>query len=282
MATGQDWTHLEVDVCVADYLQMLTYELNGQQYNKTRHAEAVLSKLDGRSRGSLEFKHQNISAVMRDLGYPYITGYKPRGNYQGLLLEVLEQQLPLHPALQYAAEFAADQPAIAPPVTGDINPWVLPPVPTHVHEARTEYAPRFSAARRDYVQRESRNRSLGMAGEIFVAELETRRLHAAGQKTLSARVEHVAKTQGDGLGYDIHSFDEDGRDRLIEVKTTGFGELTPFYVSRNELARSRQDAGHYHLYRVFEFRSRPRLFVLSGEISAHCQLDPVSYRATLV
>lgn len=77
------------------------------------------------------------------------------------------------------------------------------------------------------------------------------------------------------------SFELDGRERLIEVKTTAFGELTPFFVSRNELARSYADAEQYQLYRVFDFRDRPRLFNLPGAIAAHCRLDPTSFLAQL-
>ncbi|WP_241762696.1 DUF3883 domain-containing protein [Dyella ginsengisoli] len=110
-------------------------------------------------------------------------------------------------------------------------------------------------------------------------ELESRRLHAAGKKSLGERVEHVAATQGDGLGFDVLSFEEDGRERLIEVKTTSFGELTPFYVSRNELARSRTDAARYQLYRVFGFRDRPRLFAIPGAIDGACRLEAATYLA---
>lgn len=88
-----------------------------------------------------------------------------------------------------------------------------------------------------------------MAGELFVAEFESRRLHALGLSRLSERVEHVSRTRGDGLGYDVLSFDADGRERYIEVKTTAFGQETPFYVSRNELAcsdacREQSNPGH--------------------------------------
>src|SRR5690606_33207345 len=155
------------------------------------------------------------------------------------------------------------------------------PKPSRVRETPASYAPRFSPARRDYLAQEARNRSLGRAGELFVLEVEARRLHAAGKRTLGNRVDHVAVTRGDGLGYDVLSFEEDGRERLIEVKTTAFGELTPFYVSRNELARSEADAASYRLYRLFDFRQRPRLFSLPGAIAGHCQLDAVSYLARL-
>lgn len=281
MATGEDWSRIEVEACVADYLRMLTLELNGQRYSKTEHAKALLQTLDGRSRPSLEFKHCNISAVMLALGYPYIDGYKPRGNYQALLADVVEAQLQGNAPLQEAAQAAVLRPAADIAVADGVAVWVPPPRPSRVRETPAGYSPRFSPARRDYLAQEARNRSLGRAGELFVLELEARRLHAAGRKALSERIEHVAASQGDDLGYDVHSFEEDGRDRLIEVKTTAFGELTPFYVSRNELARSERDAAQYQLYRLFDFRDRPRVFSLPGAIAGHYQLDAVSYLARL-
>lgn len=276
---ANDWSRLEVEACVADYLRMLTLELNGQRYSKTEHARALLKLLDDRSRPSVEFKHANISAVMVELGYPYIDGYKPRGNYQALLLEVVEDQLEDNPMLQAAAQAAVQRPAILASIEDGASIWVPTPRPKAVRENKSEYAPRFSAAKRDYLAQEARNRSLGRAGELLVMELEARRLYEAGKKTLAERVEHVANTQGDGLGYDVLSFEESGRERLIEVKTTAFGELTPFYVSRNELARSEADAEIYRLYRVFDFRDKPRLFDMPGAIAASCRVEPVSFLA---
>lgn len=281
MATGRAWSALEVAACVADYRHMLALELNGQRYSKTGHAQALMQKLNGRSRQSIEFKHCNISAVMMELGYPCINGYKPRGNYQTLLLEVVEAQLEGDALVQEAAQAAVLRPAIAHSQEKFEGVWVAPPKPMQVRDTPAGYVPRFLPARRDYLAQESRNSSLGRAGELFVAELESRRLHDAGRKVLSKRVEHVAATQGDGLGYDVLSFEEDGRERLIEVKTTAFGELTPFFVSRNELARSEADAECYRLYRLFDFRDRPRAFALPGAIAAHCQVEPVTYLARL-
>ncbi len=61
---------------------MLTFELSGQQYNKSAHRRALLQRLNGRSESSIEFKHRNISAVMQDLGYPPLRGYLAMYNYQ--------------------------------------------------------------------------------------------------------------------------------------------------------------------------------------------------------
>lgn len=278
---GTDWSREEVEACVAAYLRMLTLELNGQHFVKSHHNKTLLEKLDQRSKQSVEFKHANISAVLVDLECPYIEGYKPRSNFQNLLREVVEQQLQSNPEVQAAAENAVSRPASAIPLEEIGLQWVQTPHIGHVREPVADYAPRFSAAKRDYLAQESRNRSLGHAGEVLVLELEARRLHDAGRKVLANRVEHVSKTQGDGLGYDILSFEESGKERLIEVKTTSFGQFTPFYVSRNELARSKSDADLYHLHRIFDFRGKPRFFEIRGEIAGSCSLEPVSYLARL-
>jgi hypothetical protein len=282
MARGDNWSRVEVEACVASYLTMLALELNGQRYNKTEYAETLMRKLDGRSRGSVEFKHCNISAVLLALGYPSINGYKPRSNYQSELLNVVESQLAGNTIVDAAAQAAVERPASEIAINGSISVWVPAPKPAKVRETAPEYAPRFSPVRRDYLAREARNRSLGRAGELFVLELESRRLHAEGKKALSERIEHVAASRGDGLGYDILSFESNGRERLIEVKTTAFGELTPFYVSRNEIARSNADADKYRLYRLFDFREKPRVFQLPGSISGYCALDPVTYLAHFI
>ena len=57
MATGQDWSRLEVEACVSDYLRMLTLELNVQTYSKADHASSLMTQLEGRSRKSIDFKH---------------------------------------------------------------------------------------------------------------------------------------------------------------------------------------------------------------------------------
>jgi hypothetical protein len=132
---------------------------------------------------------------------------------------------------------------------------------------------------RDHPAREAHNRSLGTAGELLVVEYERHRLRAAGRKRLGDRVEHVARSKGGGLGYDVLSFDVNGRERLIEVKTTAFGPQTPFYIGRNEVGPSETLPEQFHPYRLYGFRTTPRLFDLSGAVGAHCRLDPVSFLA---
>ena len=73
---GADWSLDEVELIVADYFAMLEAELSGLAYSKAEHNRR-LQQATGRSKGSVEFKHQNISAVLKGLGEDWITGYKP-------------------------------------------------------------------------------------------------------------------------------------------------------------------------------------------------------------
>ena len=274
-----EWSREEVEAIVADYLQMLTMELAGQSFNKAQHRQRLQGKLSGRSNASIEFKHCNISAVMLHLGFPYIRGYQPRSNYQALLVKVAQEQVSSKETLDHAALAAVQQPAIA-PIQTDFSS-VKADAPKRQHQAKEAMNPLlFRAVKRDYLEREAQNRSLGLAGEAFVVQFEHWRLAQMGKTRLADRVEHVSVSRGDGLGYDVLSFESDGKERLIEVKTTTFGRDTPFFVSRGELALSQGARDQFHLYRLFEFRKSPRFFALPGALEQHCRLDPVTYQAS--
>ena len=94
--TGQDWSAAEIDLIVADYFAMRDMELRGERFVKSQRNEA-LQALTGRTRGSIEFKHQNISAVLMKLGEPWIFGYKPMTNVQAALVAGVERFLDSRP-----------------------------------------------------------------------------------------------------------------------------------------------------------------------------------------
>ena len=58
------WTDEENDLIVADYFAMLADDISARHYSKAEHRRALLPLLNDRSEGSVEFKHQNISAVL--------------------------------------------------------------------------------------------------------------------------------------------------------------------------------------------------------------------------
>src|SRR5439155_22536039 len=93
---GDDWSREEVETTVGDYFSMLRDELGGLRVNKAEHNERLRRLLRSRSKGSVEFKHANISAVLTLHGSPYIEGYKPRFNFQALLEQVVLEYLDVH------------------------------------------------------------------------------------------------------------------------------------------------------------------------------------------
>jgi hypothetical protein len=280
--TGQPWTREEVEVTVADYFQMLRLELLGQAYNKSAHRRALQQKLSGRSEGAIEMKHQNISAVMIDLGAMPLRGYRGLPNYQVALAEVVADRLGRDEALDKAAIAAVSKPAET-PLASEFQGFVVerPSRPDRIATEREQFR-QSSPVIRDYLEREARNRSLGAAGEALVLRYEAIRLHTMGCPRLADRIEHVSVIRGDGAGFDILSFEPDGKERFIEVKTTSFAETTPFYISRNEVGFAKANGCQYRLYRLFDFRKKPRMYELAGPVEASCRLDPITYRAVLL
>src|SRR5690606_37779513 len=112
----------------------------------------------------------------------------------------------------------------------------------------------------DPVERDFRNRTLGKAGEEFGLDVERSRSLAEDRSDLARRIRWVSAEDGDGAGFDILSFDNRGREKLIEVKTTNGTARTPFFLTRveHEVAHERTDA--WELYRVHRFAHKPQIF----------------------
>ena len=92
---GTEWSAQELELVVLDYFEMFRLERQGQKYNKAEH-NRQLQESTRRTRTSIERKHQNISAVLGQLGLPSISGYKPLANFQQSLLDAIEHYLSIH------------------------------------------------------------------------------------------------------------------------------------------------------------------------------------------
>ncbi|MCP3736333.1 DUF3883 domain-containing protein [Sphingomonas sp. RP10(2022)] len=113
--------------------------------------------------------------------------------------------------------------------------WIGPPPTVSNVPPPDELEQMQHIARRfDVAERDARNRALGRAGEERIVLHERSALAAAGRDDLANRVRWVSDQDGDGAGYDIASYEIDGRPRRIEVKTTNGWERTPFHISRND------------------------------------------------
>jgi hypothetical protein len=274
---SDSWSNTEVQLIIAEYFNMLSAELRGEPYSKTEHRRALRPLLRNRSDGSIEFKHQNISAVLIKLGQPYIKGYLPRFNYQQILVEAVIGYLENNRNIEEQFLLFSDK-AIVPKKT-DFNFRKLivePPVANFVAEPKATY--HRSPIKTNYLEREQKNSRLGFLGEELVIEFEKWHLINAGKEKLAEKIRWVSKEEGDGAGFDILSRNLNGTDKYIEVKTTKLGKETPIFFSKNELDFSISEKDRYHLYRLFSFEKDVQMFMLQGSLNQICRPEPISYR----
>ncbi len=283
---AKTWSDSENDAIVRDYFAMLELEQKGQPFSKAEHRRALM-ETTGRSHGSIEFKHCNISAVMEVLGLPRIEGYRPRGNFQRALFEIVEAHVNDKPDLyklltgevgtlkDSSAEYRAGE-AIAvdeaPPQRGDQEQGI------------SEEIERIIRRFENPAERDARNRNLGKAGESLVYKHERRRLQSLGRKDLSESVRWVARDDGDGFGFDILSFNGKGdkaeQELWLEVKTTNGSATTPFYITRNELQVSTERPDVFRIFRLYDFRMRASAYCLTPPLEKHVSLTPSIFRAS--
>lgn len=131
----------------------------------------------------------------------------------------------------------------------------------------------------DPAERDARNRDLGMAGERFVVEFERERLRRAGRNDLAEDVRWISDLDGDGFGYDVKSFEADGQERLLEIKTTCGHERTAFWLTRREIDVAAENSGIYRIRRVFHFRNRAQMFEVAPPLEEPLLLTPSTFLA---
>ncbi|MGH6887812.1 MAG: DUF3883 domain-containing protein [Rhizomicrobium sp.] len=272
--TGTVWCDEELDAIVADYFAMLELELAGYPFVKAHRAAALMERI-GRSHRSVEFKHMNISAVLSELGRPAIKGYTPLFNFQGAIFDAIDRFLTAHPRALESAPTPSLRQAAEAPALFEEPPPPLKPDEHKIPEPLKRLVRKFDPSERDF-----RNRTLGEAGERLVMDNEKSRLLAANRADLAEDVCWVSKERGDGAGYDIHSFDTTGAERLIEVKTTFGGCRTPFFLTRNERALSEERPDVFRIFRLYDFAQKPRLFQLHPPLEQVVVLEAENWRAS--
>lgn len=274
---SENWSDLEVALIVADYFSMLDAELQGSRINKTSYRHQLLPLLNFRSEGSIEFKHQNISAVLVSLGLPFIKGYKPRYNFQrSKLIRAVENYLIASPSIENCfKKFANSSVDIIKHV--EFDNWIVDPP-----EKKTLLAEPIIPIRKpikvNYLEKEQNNRDLGIQGEELVFKYEKHVLLQAGHLSLANKVEWISKNLGDGMGFDVLSKNFDGSDKYIEVKTTKLSKETPFFFTENELRFSAENVMSFYLYRLFDFNTEPKMFKVKGRYDTFCQVEPIQYK----
>ncbi len=133
----------------------------------------------------------------------------------------------------------------------------------------------------DYAERNNLFHGIGLMGEEWAITYEKERLR---KKNINFNVRHSSILDGDGIGYDILSVEDDGETpRYIEVKTTTGSVKQPFYYSDNELEFSEQNKDHYYVYRVYNFKSATNIadvFIIHGSLK-ELNGKPTNYKVSV-
>jgi hypothetical protein len=150
---------------------------------------------------------------------------------------------------------------------GTTRQLIEEPVTHSIHN--TDHIPDFRPRKVNHTRKAANQVRLGFTGEKLVLEYEKRKLIEAGRTEETGEVRHVSYLDGDGAGYDILSFDEEGREKYIEVKTTTMDEQTPFMITDHEVQFSERGSEQYRLYRVYNYDAEHgsgEFYVLRGNM----------------
>lgn len=270
---GAEWTPSEIELIVTDYFAMRAKFLRGEAFVKARHYQAIMRQT-GRTKGSVEAKYMNISAALERLSLPWVHGYAPLRNFQGALLRAVETFVAREWNEDIMSEPMANAATSLAPLAVEDPPCVgEDPTPTNAELERM--VRKFDPALRD-----ERNRRTGLAGEKRVFDSEVARLTAAGRADLARCVEWTSQELGDGAGYDVRSFEVDGQERFLEVKTTVGHKRTPFYLSRIERDFADEAGDRFRIFRIYEWGRQPKAFLIEPPLAHALILEPSVYRAS--
>lgn len=246
---GPNWSVEENLATIDAYLALYRAWLVREQVSKQKVLRETAVVLDGRTESAVSRKFSNISSVFHELQWPWLPGYKPLANIQRSLVPLVANAIKHSTWLSSSLDQLLQERVVPGPV--DIF-WADPVQAEFASHLPTAMSHDVKAAHWDFSAIEASNRSLGWAGERLVLADEIERLKTIGLHDLARKVDHVSDSQGDGFGFDILSFHEDGRKKRIEVKTTTGGLRAPFYISRNELRISQDEDVPYELARLHD------------------------------
>jgi hypothetical protein len=136
------------------------------------------------------------------------------------------------------------------------------------------------SGRFDFEENNRRNTVNGARAEDLVINFEKKRLRSIGRADLAGKIRRVS-LDNDYLGYDISSFDENGWERKIEVKSMlkNKGRDINFYISSNE-KRVAETSSNYYIYLVRDVNGpAPIVTPIKNPFKNHSfHLEPTQFR----
>ncbi len=120
---------------------------------------------------------------------------------------------------------------------------------------------------------------IGDMGEQYVLNTEKEKL----KNTIYInKIKHISKIDN-SAGYDILSYETDGTEIYIEVKTTD-KKYDTFYITQNELAKAnllKSIGKRYLIYRVYNILTSPTYTVIA-DITKEFELEPIVWKVSKI
>lgn len=267
-------------ILVENYFVMLDAELQGELYSKADHRNRIAAEAGMQDENVIDRLQQDVSAVLAEAGMPFVDAFPPITAPSASIESAVHVFIEENPELVEALWLDPEEASSKVPVELD-DPkvrWKKTPPPTGFKPRKLEAWQPAGVMDLDFRLREHRSTQLAAAGERFVLAFERARLRELGLKEKSAEVMWQSQTFGESFGYDIRSFNEDGSDRYICVKTTNFGPYFPYTLLAREMEKAKADASNFYLYRVFQFTRGANLFIMSAEEMLQRYNEPVAFR----
>lgn len=132
----------------------------------------------------------------------------------------------------------------------------------------------------DYLTKQKENSRVGDKGEQIVIAYEKERLKYCGD--LAQKVVWMSQ-KSDAKGYDVLSYEKDGTERQIEVKSTTDKVSDKFKFILTENEREHAEAlSNYWIYRVFDIDNQPVIYKIKNPFKNNLvHMKPLRYQAVI-
>lgn len=134
----------------------------------------------------------------------------------------------------------------------------------------------------DYSEQQLISQKIGDRGEELVLRNEIKKVKEWGlSDDIISQVRRVS-LESDDYGFDILSFDEDGNERYLEVKTTKQNRKNfSFILTRNEFEHAKAYGNKYSFVIVFDILNQPRIWYMENPFLQEpykVSIQPTQYR----
>lgn len=284
-----NWSYEQSELICTYYIEKLKEFIASREPQKQSEAKEFLMKTLNKSSKAVRLKLHHISSILVNSDLPYLEYFKPipraeidliDWNETNILKRILVDEfnkpdfVKLLSALSSKENYTTEVESTA---------VIESPPEEDVFEHDVDNAEQSLRIRPkiNYIEREIRNTKLGEAGEAWVINFEKQRLSSLGLNEMAEQVVWASKSIGDGLGYDLVSFDSNGDKIFIEVKTTCLGKYSAFYLTQKEISTSTKLKNRFFIYRVFDFDKEPKLYTINSNLEESLDLVATTFRATV-